>query len=431
MRFRFILYPLFILIFIANIYPQELSYWKKLSSPTSYLLNKLFFIDSSLGWIGGEEGTILGTTDGGESWSLLYSARITYILDIFFLNRNLGWVLYWDSRPPFASKMLKTTNGGADWDTASCPGENPFFYAVCFIDSLTGFLAGPPILKTTNGGQSWYEAYVYDVDTLPPNLSGLPVKELSFANKNIGYACGGFKDIAGVMWCTSDGGESWAAKGLYIDPFEDLHIFDSLNVSALTGDPEYRFSIMHIKSTDAGINWFINSLNVYGIPSAISFRTTSEGWAVKEDKFIVTMDSGNTWKEFPVPDSISLADIIFTDSLTGYAVGDNGKILKYKAPAITECEKNSASLPDNFFLSNYPNPFNPSTTIRYGIPGTADVNIIIYDVLGVKICSLVNETQVPGIYSIKFDGSNMANGVYFCSYQGGNYFKIIKMILLK
>lgn len=88
--------------------------------------------------------------------------------------------------------------------------------------------------------------------------------------------------------------------------------------------------------------------------------------------------------------------------------------------------------PDKFNLQqNYPNPFNPVTTINYELPENGFVKISIYDNTGREIKTLVNEHRDAGYYSVQFNGSEFASGVYFCKLQAGNYIASIKMIIVK
>jgi photosystem II stability/assembly factor-like uncharacterized protein len=327
-------------------FPQGVLNWEVINSPTSHSLNKMSFINNNIGWIQGEGGTIINTSDGGESWSTLYSAVDTFMLDIFFLNENLGWVLFWDLLPPYTSKILKTTDGGLNWDIEFCPGENTFFQSVYFIDSTTGFLAGSDIFKTSDGGINWFEVNVFDVDTIPPNFAKFPLKKMVFYNNQIGYACGGRLDLAGVFWWTKDGGENWLAKGLGPDPINDIQIFDSLTVIGLGGDPEGFYGIGQVNTSDGGFTWNYNELAIQGVVNAVSFRTQLEGWAVKEDKFLLSLDTGKEWIEFNTPGNVLLQDIIFTDSLTGFAVGSNGTILKYLPSVLNADERNQRNIPE-------------------------------------------------------------------------------------
>ena len=73
--------------------------------------------------------------------------------------------------------------------------------------------------------------------------------------------------------------------------------------------------------------------------------------------------------------------------------------------------KEKAPVASSFqLLQNYPNPFNPSTTIRYQLSGVGHVTLKVYDILGREVATLVNETQNPGEYIVKFDGNKFASG---------------------
>jgi hypothetical protein len=88
--------------------------------------------------------------------------------------------------------------------------------------------------------------------------------------------------------------------------------------------------------------------------------------------------------------------------------------------------------PSEFFaVSNYPNPFNAQTTISYRLPEDSRVSIDIYDNLGRKVRTLVNETQSAGRHEIAWEASDMASGLYFYRIQTNNYKAIRKMALLK
>ncbi|MGE5845190.1 MAG: T9SS type A sorting domain-containing protein, partial [Ignavibacteria bacterium] len=80
---------------------------------------------------------------------------------------------------------------------------------------------------------------------------------------------------------------------------------------------------------------------------------------------------------------------------------------------------------------NYPNPFNPATTIRYSIPSKSFVNLEVYDIIGNKIATLVNEEKAAGKFTVSFDGSNYSSGMYYYRIKAGDFVKVGKMILLK
>ncbi len=80
---------------------------------------------------------------------------------------------------------------------------------------------------------------------------------------------------------------------------------------------------------------------------------------------------------------------------------------------------------------NYPNPFNPVTNISYSVPERVDVNISVYDILGNKIVTLINEEKDAGKYTIQFNGSALASGIYLYQMKAGNFIQSHKLILLK
>jgi len=95
------------------------------------------------------------------------------------------------------------------------------------------------------------------------------------------------------------------------------------------------------------------------------------------------------------------------------------------------------ALPKTFALEqNYPNPFNPTTTIRYALPEAVNVNVVIYNILGQQVVTLVNREQEAGVYSLKWDGRNKfgriaASGVYLYRLKAGDFIKTKKMMILK
>jgi len=89
-------------------------------------------------------------------------------------------------------------------------------------------------------------------------------------------------------------------------------------------------------------------------------------------------------------------------------------------------------IPKVFSLSqNYPNPFNPSTVINFSIPKTSMVNMVIYDILGREVMTLVNDVMQPGEYNATFDASSLSSGVYFYKIQAGDFTDTKKMLLVK
>jgi len=80
---------------------------------------------------------------------------------------------------------------------------------------------------------------------------------------------------------------------------------------------------------------------------------------------------------------------------------------------------------------NYPDPFNPTTVIRYQLPVTSHVTLKVYNVLGQEVATLVNEEMKPGSYEVTWDASGVASGIYFYRLQAGSFAETRKLVLLR
>ncbi len=93
---------------------------------------------------------------------------------------------------------------------------------------------------------------------------------------------------------------------------------------------------------------------------------------------------------------------------------------------------NERETPEKFALyQNYPNPFNPTTNIRYSLAEASDVTLTVYDVLGRRVATLVNEVQSSGQYTVNFDATRLASGTYIYRLQTGDFVSVKKMMLIK
>ncbi|HSD64569.1 MAG TPA: YCF48-related protein [Ignavibacteriaceae bacterium] len=388
-------------------------------------------MDSLNGWVSGDSGLIFHTSDGGSNWSTQYSNDSLNIVNLFFLNTLRGWASAWSNDfEPYGTFILETTNGGLNWIKTRFRVGEKFANTFYFLDTLKGFAAGYPnlFMRTTDGGANWV-----DVIRDSSVLAGFPPYTIKFFNDQYGYACGGVRDIAGVVWRTTDGGISWntVVDSLTSEPVYDLQIFDSLHVLAMGGDPEYGAS--KVVTFNGGNIWEYNLLGILWYPVDIDFRTSTEGWAPlgAQRKFLYSNDEGQTWSEMPTPDSVNVIKISFPDTIHGFGIGENGEMVKYvyQKPSSTIPEKIKIS---SFYLEqNYPNPFNPSTTISWQTSKPEWQSLKIYNVLGEEMSTLVNEYRPAGHYSVKFRSENLTSGVYFYKLQSGEHIQVRKMILLR
>ncbi|MBV6420611.1 MAG: hypothetical protein DAHOPDDO_01868 [Ignavibacteriaceae bacterium] len=98
----------------------------------------------------------------------------------------------------------------------------------------------------------------------------------------------------------------------------------------------------------------------------------------------------------------------------------------------SDIQSEPLSVISEFNLSqNFPNPFNPTTIIRYQLPVSSDISLKVYDILGNEVVTLVAEYKTAGNYEVKFDARTLTSGVYFYKIQAGNYTNTKKMILMK
>jgi hypothetical protein len=105
---------------------------------------------------------------------------------------------------------------------------------------------------------------------------------------------------------------------------------------------------------------------------------------------------------------------------------------KVNQNAVNNVQENSGQIPKHFvLLQNYPNPFNPSTTIKYSVPIQFHITLLVFDILGRKVVTLVDEEKLPGTYEAKFDGSFLSSGVYFYQLRSFNYNETKKLFLIK
>jgi hypothetical protein len=110
------------------------------------------------------------------------------------------------------------------------------------------------------------------------------------------------------------------------------------------------------------------------------------------------------------------------------AAAESGSANRSSKPGIID---NTTEASGAYGLSNYPNPFNPTTAISYELSADSHVTLKVYDVLGREVETLVNQNQKVGKYDVTFDGSRLASGVYFYRLVAGNRVMTRKMLLVK
>ncbi len=156
--------------------------------------------------------------------------------------------------------------------------------------------------------------------------------------------------------------------------------------------------------------------------------------------FAITDDEGNYSVEGLVPgnytvfgDMIDYETEVYTSVGIDYSSNVNHEVDITLTPnSITATESENDFVADAYELAqNYPNPFNPSTVISYSIPEATVVKLSVYNTLGEEISTLVNTLQDAGTYSVQFDASKLATGIYLYTLETGKFTVTKKMLLLK
>ncbi len=128
-------------------------------------------------------------------------------------------------------------------------------------------------------------------------------------------------------------------------------------------------------------------------------------------------------------------DPIWGSSEHAVGLSESGQVvinaIDFLLPESVDNDEEINTLPAITEVSNYPNPFNPETTIKYSIKNSGNVKLSVYNLKGQKIETLVNENQNPGEHTIVWDAANHASGIYFYKLQAGTYTRTKKMILMK
>jgi hypothetical protein len=120
----------------------------------------------------------------------------------------------------------------------------------------------------------------------------------------------------------------------------------------------------------------------------------------------------------------------FNERPTSLEVDKNGWILRFPI-TLDYNEKLQHQRYQYRLLQNYPNPFNPSTTIEYELAKPSSIELSVYDALGRKVATLVNEPQSAGMHRVQFSAENLSSGVYFYKLTAGEFSETRKLMLIK
>jgi len=369
--------------------------WNEQTHPWVYGLNSVYFIDENTGWAAGQSGDVLSTTDGGTTWNEQKCRTSNSLSSIFFIDANRGWVVGNDDEEEWEEPILNTIDGGNTWRWQRSRTKNDLT-SVFFLNENNGWAVGEngTILTTSDGGESWGKQ---------DSGTGLALECVYFVNEKLGWAVGQYGTILKYY------GKYW-----YITP-KNLNASISENTVILNWDP----------------------------PSAGDIDLPLTKY------FIYQSDQPNSWIHFTTKDSTNDANTT-TFSITGLDIGKTYYLTvtalyeNHESPpsnevsvTITDVAKFGTEIPKEFALKqNYPNPFNPTTTIRFDVPKSSTVAIQIYNVLGKKLKTIIDNEFLPGSYKIIWDGKDskgnqLVSGAYFIRMAAGDFVTVRKILLLK
>jgi len=189
---------------------------------------------------------------------------------------------------------------------------------------------------------------------------------------------------------------------------------------------------------DPGFNAdIVSALWKKELPFVINYRRHGYGGMVDPKERLYAPD-GEFWDiAWPLPESLVYTNENIKKHAKGnFPAGDLNwypdKKAEWEDWVSGISREETINLPSEYELSqNYPNPFNPSTEINFSIPVSANTTLAVYNVLGQKVATLVNEKLSAGSYKYQFDASNLSSGIYFYKLQSDDYSQVRKMMLLK
>ena len=267
--------------------------------------------DGQHGWVVGDGGTILATTDGGASWTAQASNSREDLKGIA-MNADLqrGWVV------GFGGTILATTDGGKNWSSQGSNPRDKLTGIAMSADGQRGWVVGDngKILATTDGGKNWAP----QASNSPDYLSGIAMS----ANSQRGWV----PLVGGTILVTTDGGKSWVPQASNSNA--------ALTGIAMSADSRRGWVVGDggaiLATSDAGLSWVSQASDSRANLHAVAMsRDGQYGWVVgRAGKILATTDSGKTWVPQVSNSNAALTGIAMSaDSLRGWVVGRGGTIL--------------------------------------------------------------------------------------------------------
>jgi hypothetical protein len=232
--------------------------------------------------------------------------------------------------------------------------------------------------------------------------------EISANSSSVSYSSRRIDSLTGKVY-------SWNSITKLEHQGDDLSINlgDTINVS--------RFGLMNNGTTSFDS---LNTKSIFGLTKENHVYNSPNNPLGNWDRYSLTKDLGITYHASSWDQGLNTLNLKGA-IIKGVVYGDTSFVI------VGINDKNTIQ-PREFVLSqNYPNPFNPTTTINYSLPKAGNVKLTVYNAIGSKVATIINVYKIAGNYSIQFNGSSLASGIYFYKIEAGQFSQIKKMILMK
>lgn len=363
-----------------------LGQWKLSNLPRFRSVNDLVFAGNRLIAVGGHEtnDAITGiyiSQDSGRTWNIVMdSPNSPWLRALSFPSSSIGFAAGDNGL------VMKTSTGGDTWTMLSLPQDIALrnFHSVFFTSEDTGFIAGGQygadtlhtFAVTFDGGNNW---------NVRTNEKGQIYKTCWFFNSKEGLIAG----EKGILLLTFDGGLSWESPSVPSSvqgrDWNALYFKDRLTGFAAGGHPSNEAIQTIIRTTDGGHTWEVVHDSLAPILNDICLASTTDGYAVGNlGTFLKTTDGGLTWVPLGLPSSLNdernLQATGFLNRLAGVAAGSDGKVLIYAdsslhIPVIGSLKAQLIS-PGKIKLKAQVNPNGLPTHVYFGYgKDTPDENI--------------------------------------------------------
>ena len=293
--------------------PLNYSQWMQQNSGTTKGLYSICFLNENIGWIAGEDGTILKTTDAGNSWISQSISTPDNIRIIFFTDSLNGWVDLYEWTPFRHGSIYHTTDGGDSWFSQFTIADYGLL-SLFFTDNLNGWVVGTNgiAFKTNDGGNTWQQMYI--------ETFGGWLYSVRFVNNNYGWAVG---EMFGQVAKTTDGGNYWFNQNIPTYYYIIDSYFSNENFGWCVGS-----NGTIVATSDGGNTWLTRTSGVTNELRDILFVNENSGWIAGFGGVILHSNNGGlSWSQQSSNTTDDIYNINFVSESTGWAVGENGLIL--------------------------------------------------------------------------------------------------------